>query len=180
MKRKMMIVPLLLGLAAAPLQASPDHHKYKRGHGNDAVVVKAKVSYVEPIYEVVQTPQERRECWDEVVQGTEVRRSNGGALTGAILGGVIGHNVGNGRDRGATTAVGTIIGATIGSGHDREYHTPYSYTEQHCSVTTDYIEEQRLLGYRVSYRFEGEEYTTRMNHDPGKFVRLRVSHQLLD
>ena len=73
-----------------------------------------------------------------------------------------------------------MIGATIGHDSDHHYAEPYSYTEQHCSVVTDYVEEEHIIGYRVSYRYQGELYTSRMDHDPGRFVRLRVSHRLLD
>lgn len=178
MNRKMMILPLLLGLGASPLYAAPGHGKWQ--HNDHGVVVKAKVTHVDPIIEVAQIPRERRECWDEEVSGSQVHRSGGGLLAGAIIGGVIGHNIGNSRNRGATTAVGTLIGATIGHEQDHDYTTPYGYTEQRCRVSTDYIEEQRTLGYRVSYQYQGEVYTTRMARDPGHYVRLRVTHQLLD
>ncbi len=178
MKANKLILPLLLALGSSPLYAGHGHHNKHRGH--DTTVVKARVSQVEPIVEVVQIPQEHRECWDEEVSSSRRHRSGSGLLTGAIIGGVIGHNVGNEQNRGATAAVGTLLGASIGNRAERKRHAPYSYTEQHCSVTTDYIEEERISGYRVSYLYHGESYTTRMDRDPGKFVRLRVSHQLLD
>lgn len=181
MKMKSVVVPLLLALASTPLYAGHGHGHHKKKHrAAESTVIKARVSHVEPIVEVVQVPQQRRECWDEVVSGSTTHHSAGGMLAGAIIGGAIGHNVGNRRNRDATRAVGTIIGATIGHNSDHSYQRPYSYTEQRCSVNTDYIEEERILGYRVSYKYRGEHYTTRMNRDPGRFVRLRVSHRLLD
>lgn len=181
MKKRNLIAPMILTLAAAPSYAGNAYGHYKDKHmDRDDRVVKARVSHVEPIVEVVQIPQERRECWDEEVSGTTTRHSNGGMVAGAIIGGVIGHNIGDRHNRRATTAIGSMIGAAVGHDADHSYQQPYSYTEQHCSVTTDYIEEEHILGYRVSYTFQGEQYSTRMDHDPGRFVHLRVSHQLLD
>lgn len=181
MKMKMIVLPLMLSLASAPVLAGHGHgHHKKRGHSPQSEVVKAPVTHVEPLVEVVQVPIQRQECWDEVVSGSTTRQSNGGMLAGAIIGGVVGHNIGKGRHRDVSRAAGAIIGAAIGHDSDRSYQQPYSYTEQHCAVHTDYLEEERIHGYRVSYRYQGELYTTRMDRDPGRFVQLRVSHQLLD
>ena len=175
MKAKRLILPLLLAMVASPLYAGHGHGQNKKHRGADNFVVKARVSHVEPIYEVIQIPSERRECWGEEVSGSHVSHSSDGMLVGAIIGGVIGHNVGQGHNRGATTAVGTLIGATIGHDSDRDYETPYRYTEQRCQITTDTIEEERISGYRVSYRFQGDTHVTQMERDPGRYVNLRVS-----
>lgn len=175
MKRITLTLPLLLALASSPLYADPGHH-----HDGDSMVVKARVTNVEPIIEVIEVPHQRRDCWEEEVSGHTHHHNGGGMLAGAIIGGVIGHNIGDRRHRGLTTAMGTAIGATIGRQHDQDYTTPYSTTEQHCRIGTDYSQEERIVGYRVRYRYHGEEYTTRLGYEPGKFVRLRVTHQLLD
>lgn len=187
MNSKKVILPLLLSLAAAPVFAGHgnkhghDKHGYhKKDRAPQSAVVMARVTAVEPIVEVVQVAQPRRECWDEEVSGTTTHHSTGGMVLGAIIGGVIGNNVGNGRHRDTNRAIGTVVGGAIGHDSDHAYSRPYSYTEQHCSVSTDYIEEERTLGYRVSYQFQGEEYTTRMESDPGRYVRVQVSHRLLD
>jgi len=178
MNVKNLILPLVLTLASTPIYAGHGNNKHQRDFEGE--VVKARVSHVEPIIEVVRVPQKQRECWDEVVTNERARPSSRGLITGAIIGGVIGHNVGNEHNRGATAAVGTLIGATIG--HDADLHkvARRSHTEHHCSVTTGYVEEEQILGYRVSYHYHGDTYTTRMDHEPGRFVRLRVTHQLLD
>jgi uncharacterized protein YcfJ len=178
MKRKTLLLPLLLSLASAPLYAGS--YKHHTRHGQEEMIVKARVSHVEPIIERVQIPSERRECWDEEVSGRYSHRSSDGMLVGAIIGGVIGHNIGNSRHRGATTAMGTLIGATIGHDADRIDSHPYRTVEQHCAIHTDYVEEERISGYRVSYDYQGLSYVTRMDRDPGRFVRLRLSLQLLD
>lgn len=178
MKRTTLFLSLLMALGSTSLYAGQGRHKGH--HTDDWHVVKARVIAVTPITERVSIPSEQRECWDEEVRGTHTQRSGGGALMGAIIGGVIGHNVGDGHSRGVTTAVGTMIGASIGQHSDPVRHTPYSYTERHCEVRTDYHEEERISGYRVRYTFEGVDYESVLARDPGRFVRLRVSHQLLD
>lgn len=180
MNRKMMILPLLLTLTSAPLYAGHGHGHHKKHRGHDSYIVNARVTHVEPIIEVIDTPNQRRECWDEEVRGSYRSSGSDGALVGAIIGGVIGHNIGDSRHRGASTAVGTLIGATIGHDANRNSHTPYSYTEQRCELVTDTVQEERISGYRVSYHYQGERFTRHMDRDPGRFVRLRVSLQQLD
>jgi uncharacterized protein YcfJ len=178
MKGKIVFLPLLLTLTSLPLHAGQG--QYEPYRDTDEFTVKARVNHVEPLIEVVQTPHQNRECWDEEVSGSHTRRSSDGTLVGAIIGGVIGHNIGDRRHRGVTTAMGTMIGATIGHDSDHETYSPYRYTEQHCQVSTNYTEEERISGYRVSYEYHGTTYVTHMDRDPGKFIRLRVSLQPLD
>jgi uncharacterized protein YcfJ len=181
MKLKMMILPLALTLASSPLFAGHGHgHHHMNKHLPQNVTVKARVSHVEPLYKVVRVPQQHRQCHNEVVHGTRTRHSNGGMLVGAVIGGVIGHNLGDERHRKATTAMGTVIGAAIGHDSDRSYQSPYRYTEQRCKVTTNYVNQKRNKGYRVSYRYQGKGYVTHMDRRPGKFVHVKVSHRLLD
>lgn len=172
---KRILLPLILTLASAPLAARP----YDDRAAPPVFYDKARVVDVKPIIEVVQVPTEHRDCWTEEVSGSRTRRSSGGLLVGGIIGGVIGNHVGRGDP--AATAAGTIIGAAVGNDADRhQYREPYRHTEHHCQVRDEYYEEERVSGYRVTYRYRGENYTTRMNHEPGKFVRLQVSHTLVD
>jgi uncharacterized protein YcfJ len=58
------------------------------------------------------------------------------------------------------------------------YHNSHNsrYRKQHrCEVTyrVDYQEE--ILAYRVWFRYKGQEYKTRMNHKPGKRIKVSVS-----
>lgn len=47
---------------------------------------------------------------------------------------------------------------------------------QHCRTETNFRSTDRVLGYEVTYRYGGREYTTRMDHDPGDRMRVRVNH----
>ena len=38
-----------------------------------------------------------------------------------------------------------------------------------------YRDTDRVLGYAVTWRYGGPEYTTRMDHDPANRMRVRVN-----
>jgi uncharacterized protein YcfJ len=46
---------------------------------------------------------------------------------------------------------------------------------QHCRTETNWRSTDRVLGYEVTYRYGGREYTTRMDHDPGERMHVRVN-----
>jgi uncharacterized protein YcfJ len=83
------------------------------------------------------------------------------------------------------TLFGTLVGAAVANehAHNRAYgHAPQQayYTEtrpvsvERCSVRTDYYEEQRLEGYRVTYLYAGREFVTQTAQPPGNEIRVRV------
>lgn len=163
------LAPLILALASAPLAAEPFDPpvEYER----------AKVINVSPIYNIIEHEQPRRDCYTEEVTHTNSYADPGSTLVGGILGGVIGHNLSHGD--GGATAFGTLVGATIAGNNNRRY-APYTRDERHCTVRTDYVQEERLTGYRVTYRYHGRNYTTRMDRDPGETIRLRVELSPVD
>ena len=46
---------------------------------------------------------------------------------------------------------------------------------ERCRTVTNWRDTDRVLGYEVTYRYGGREYTTRMDHDPGDRLRVRVN-----
>lgn len=46
---------------------------------------------------------------------------------------------------------------------------------QRCETVYQRHEEERLLGYRVTYLYNGEEFSVRTDADPGDEIRVRVS-----
>ena len=168
MNKRLLLIPVLTGLASAPLYAG----QYNRHGGFQD---RARVVDVSPIMEIVEVPSEHRECWTEEVYGSRSRHSGAGMIVGSIIGGVIGHQIGRGDGRKVATVAGTVIGAAVGHDADRNARSqPYSNTEHHCRVSTDYIQEERLRGYRVTYRYHGETFTTETDRHPGKFIPVRV------
>ena len=49
-------------------------------------------------------------------------------------------------------------------------------SQQHCRTETNWRDTDRVLGYDVTYRYGGREYTTHMDHDPGNRLRVRVNY----
>ena len=47
---------------------------------------------------------------------------------------------------------------------------------ERCRTVTNWRDTDRVLGYEVTYRYGGREYTTRMDHDPGNRLRIRVNY----
>jgi uncharacterized protein YcfJ len=135
----------------------------------------------------------RRPVEDRYV--SDSRSSGAGTVLGAIIGGVVGHQFGNstgGRDHG--TAAGAIVGGLIGnsiendstrsdsndSGYRRASSRSYAEVEripvtrdvQRCNVVPESREEIR--GYDVRYRYNGREYMTRLDYDPGSTMPINV------
>ncbi len=171
------ISTLLLGTAGNALA----DHDYRTANNDRAIYDRAKVISSQPMvnYVTVRTPV--RECWEEMQYYTVDRRADGGggALVGAIIGGVLGHQVGSGRGNDAATVAGTLIGAAIGSDASRRNHTGYREERiarpvQRCETRYQSRREERIDGYRVTYRYHGQKYVTEMPYEPGKTIRVRV------
>ena len=143
-------------------------------------VDRARVEDVQPQYEVVQAP--RQECSSQLVQDAPqpVAGSPGlaGTVIGGVAGGILGHQVGRGNGNTAATAAGAIVGAIAGNSIQRGMQQP-QYVQapprevQNCHTVMD--QQQRLVGYRVTYDYRGNRYTTVMREQPGNSLPVRVS-----
>jgi uncharacterized protein YcfJ len=169
----------LVGLAAttAALATPPswsNARQYRDGYEY------AQVVNVEPIVRHVRVASPQRECYDDTryvqsqphISDPDV---GGRTLLGSIIGGVIGHQIGHGRGRDAATIAGAAIGA--GVGYDSAARRNSDYREQtvrRCDVSYRHDYEERIDGYRVTYAYNGREYTTQMPYDPGERIRVRV------
>lgn len=124
---------------------------------------------------VEEVPVQKKICRtvDETVESSG--RSPAGAIIGGVAGGVLGHTVGKGSGKQAATAVGAIAGAIIGDriGNRDAGGSVTTRPVERCEVAQDY--EERVVGYRVTYEYDGKRYTTRMDKDPGREVELRIS-----
>jgi len=60
---------------------------------------------------------------------------------------------------------------TVGGGYQK-----ISDGGERCRTETNWRDTDRVLGYEVTYRYGGREYTTRMDHDPGDRMRVRVNY----
>lgn len=167
---------LVTALASAPVLAGQDRYddRYDRYEDDRGQVEYAKVVRSTPIYRQVRVSVPRQECHDERVVYREPRYNNGNALVGALIGGVAGHQFGSGRGNAAATAAGALIGASIASDRGGAVRERVSY-EQVCNRYDDYRYEEHIEGYDVSYKLNGRVYQTRMAHDPGNRLPVRVA-----
>ncbi|MFT6264031.1 MAG: hypothetical protein ACJAWS_000163 [Oleiphilaceae bacterium] len=159
-------------------------------HQSHHLVNWAKVTRVEPITHRVERRIPEEQCWNEQVKYYDGHRDHyrdrGNSYTSTIVGGIIGGALGNAvghkkKNKKIGTAVGAILGASIGSeigASGRKHHkvsTSRYRNERRCEVTYHVNYEEEILAYRVWFRYKGEEYKTRMNHKPGKKIKVRVS-----
>ena len=135
---------------------------------------------VNPITKIYSYKQPRQECWVETVQRPAHREHN---ATGTILGGVIGAAIGNRlghkkRNKQVGAVAGALLGASIGNEIGRQNartHGGYSEQVEKCQTVQETIEEERVVGYDVSYRYQGKTYSTTTSHHPGDTIKLKLS-----
>jgi uncharacterized protein YcfJ len=176
------VLLVLTGLAVTTMAlAAPPPWSNSR-HNRDDGYDYARVVHVEPIVRQVRTETPRRECWDETrYVESQPHISDpavgGRTLLGGIIGGVIGHQFGSGRGNDAATIAGAVIGSGVGydSARRRAETTTEERVVQRCATQYERDYEERIDGYRVTYEYNGREFTTRMPYDPGKTMRVHVA-----
>jgi uncharacterized protein YcfJ len=177
---KLIISSILLATittAAPTAMAGDKHRRHLDNHHTDY----AKVTHVEPIYREITHRVPRESCWTE----SRYRRhdSNGSytpTILGSVIGGALGNELGHSKkNKQVGAAVGAILGGSIGYDIGRRNNKGGSYSEpyneQVCETeyTSEY--EQKLVGYKVDYRYQGRIYHTRMNKHPGKRIKIAVN-----
>lgn len=179
MARSLLVLAGVLGVTGVALASPPPWSNSRHNRGPGAEYDYAPVTRVEPIVRQVRIETPRRECYDDV-RYVEERPPEvaGRTLLGGIIGGVIGHQIGHGHGQDFATVAGAAIGAGIGyDSAKRRYGTQTTREEvvQRCDVRYEHEYEERIDGYRVTYEYNGREYTTRMPYDPGERIKVRVA-----
>lgn len=170
-----------VGVAGAASANPPQWSKARDRYERDSDY--ARVIDVDPIVRRVRVTTPDRECWNETQEvAPRPSSSTGSVILGTLIGGVIGHQIGhNHRDGHVATVGGAIAGAAIGNqiGQQRAARNsqavPYERTVERCNVVYRDDYEERIDGYRVTYVYNGREYTTRMPYDPGNRIRVDVN-----
>lgn len=90
---------------------------------------------------------------------------------GAVAGGAMGNAVGQGSGRALATVIGVVGGAMLG---DKIEGAGSSHTQPITQCHTQYVYENRLLGYQVTYEYGGRQYQVQWPHDPGTHIPLQV------
>jgi len=183
---------IALGALALAGTAWADKPYWAKGQRHDRGyrdVDYARVIDVEPIVRRVRISRPEQECWSEDRpvyrggSGTVARSTIVGGLIGAAVGHRIGHHHRHHRHHNAAALVGgTLVGAVIGNsiGESRAarngaYQTVRYDTVRRCQVNYRDDYEESIEGYRVTYVYNGREYTTRMPYDPGRRVLVDVN-----
>jgi uncharacterized protein YcfJ len=138
----------------------------------------AQVTRVEPLYRQIEVARPVKQCWTERVAHTHPSRPDVGAtLAGGVIGGVIGSKLGRGRGNVPLAVAGALTGAAIGQRLSQPaYPAPVTTWRdvQRCTTVNRLEQRQQVVGYRVDYRYEGQTFTTRTRHHPGRYIRVRV------
>ena len=164
---------LFIGLIAATVSVPA-----LAGH-DDNYEDRARVISVTQQFERVNTP--RQECRTEYVRESYYeapQRSNTGAIVGGVAGGLIGSRFGGGNGRIATAVLGAGLGAVIGdrydnNGRDNRGRERVETRPVESCVTVDNW-SQVPAGYLVNYEYNGRQYSTVTNNDPGRFIPVHV------
>lgn len=138
---------------------------------------KARVISSQPLYEVVRVNQPEERCWNERVhhRGGSRSESYTPTIAGAIVGGVVGNQFGHGRGKDVMTAAGALLGGSVGNDLGKKSTRGYVTSERRCELVDHYREREELVGYDVTYKYQGKVFHTRTDREPGKFINVHVS-----
>lgn len=171
-----LVTPLVAGLSlalAACNQGGDGGTALASGSDNPQY---AQVTHVKPIRETVKHP--KQVCKDEPVTQAEAPKDQhqiAGTAIGAVVGGLAGHQVGGGKGKTLATIAGAVGGGYAGKKiqerHQANNPNTVTTTERHCETVDN--PTTRTVGYEVTYQFNGQTHTTRMDHDPGDRVRVQ-------
>lgn len=170
--------------AGGPWKDRPGHDKNHPVHGQYGSYERtayAKVTQVEPIYQTISRDVPERSCHLETRYIQESRhQSYTPAILGTIIGGAIGNEVGHSN---TNKKVGTVVGGVLGATLARDWSNSRQSGEERsrpvreevCEVNYRTEYEEQIVGYNVTYRYDGERYQTRTEHHPGKRIQVAVS-----
>ena len=147
-----------------------DYREYRGERRDFARVIESR-----PVQDTLAARQEcfnpRAGVYEEVREENRTNVGKGAAI-GAVAGGVIRPQV----DSGGGTAAGAILGGILGhqleKRNDRNEQDDLDFSR--CRMMAGY--DGGREGYEVRYEYNGQEYVTFMDHDPGR--RLRVGEDI--
>jgi uncharacterized protein YcfJ len=138
---------------------------------------RARVLSVSPHVQRINQP--RQDCQTAYVRESayaQPSRSNTGAIIGGVAGGLLGSTIGKGGGRVAAAAVGAGVGAIVGDrvGNQNVYSQERVVTRpvEQCVVVDQW--QMVTTGYMVNYEYQGRQYSTLMDRDPGPVMDVTV------
>lgn len=134
----------------------------------------ARVLESRPVYAAGNA---REECWNnrsnryEELRASRESHIGAGTAIGAVAGGVVGHQVGSGRGNDVATAAGALLGGLLGHNiENRGTDDEPDFDRSRCRVLAQ--RGAAPVAYDVRYEYNGQQYVARMDHDPGRRVRI--------
>ncbi len=144
----------------------------------------AEVVEVRPIVQIVEVSTPQEQCWQEeylVDRNYGRSGSDTPGILGAIIGGAIGNELGHHK---SSQRVGAAVGAVLGHSVARDIMRQREgssvrqvETVERCETVYQRYEEERIVGYNVTYNYNDQDYTVRADRDPGDKIRVRLSVQ---
>lgn len=135
----------------------------------------AEVISVLPVSKNVRVADTDRECssvpvyYSDRVQ-TDNTDTGRNVAVGSVIGGVVGNQVFRGKSRDEGTLAGAALGGYLGYARAQSVNKPQTVQrvryEQQCRTVKQYRTEQQPDGYDVTYRYNGQVFTSRMQTPP--------------
>ena len=144
--------------------------------GADSQVVFATVLNCTPVIGNVQERLPKRVFNQEQVASQE-STSYTPSILGGIIGAAVGNEFGKGRGNDLATIAGGVLGASVGRDVQNSKSQNHTTTVERCHDEIEYVYEERVTGWRVTYEFNSETFITRTDRDPGETIRLTIQIQ---
>lgn len=134
----------------------------------------AEVLAVKEVLQTVSTPQVR--CENVAVHRQAPVKDEhriAGTVIGGVAGGLLGSQVGGGNGKKVATVAGAVAGGYAGNRVQKNLQESdvVTTTEQRCRTVQ--LKSQRLMGYDVTYRLNGQEGRARTSTPPGATLPVK-------
>lgn len=167
-------VAVVTALAAGDALAGGHRDRDRDGHRDYGRVIEA-----EPVYRTQEVRRPEEVCRERYVERRSPQRgySDAHVIAGTIVGGVVGNQFGKGSGNTAATVAGALLGGALV--HDAERSRSAARPSQrvpvrHCETVYRIERRRELVGYDVTYRYQGRVYHTHTRHDPGDRIPVQV------
>ena len=134
----------------------------------------AQVLAVQPVKTQIKTPREV--CKDVTVtrqRPVQDQHQLAGTVVGALAGGLLGNQIGGGNGKKLATVAGAVAGGYAGNQVQKnlQQNDVVTTTERRCRTVK--LKSQKLVGYDVTYRLEGQEGQVRTSFQPGATLPVK-------
>ena len=134
----------------------------------------ADVIAVKEVVETVVTPHETCENL-QVKHQAPVKDEHriAGSVVGGLAGGLLGSTVGGGKGKTLATVAGAAAGGYAGNQIQKNMQEKdvTTTTERHCKTVNE--KSQKVVGYDVTYRFDGKDGVARTSFKPGSKLPVK-------